>query len=104
MFVCLVSNPSSGLCVETLFPNVAMPGVGVPPREAVIVQLLRTAACQASLFSPISWSLLKLMSIEPMMPANHLILCDPLLHLSSVFPSIGVFSSESVLHIRWPQH
>ena len=51
-----------------------------------------------------SWSLLKLMSIESMMPSNHLILCCPLLLLPSIFPSVRVFSSESVLHIRWPEY
>ena len=50
------------------------------------------------------WSLLKLMSIESVMPSNHLILCRPLLLPSSIFPSIRVFSSESVLHIRWPKY
>ena len=63
-----------------------------------------TAAHQASLPFTISWSLLKLMSIESMMPSNHLILCHPLLLLSSVFPSIRIFSSESALHIRWPKY
>ena len=52
----------------------------------------------------ISWSLLKLMSIESVMPSNHLILCHPLLLLPSVFPSIRVFSNESFLHIRWPKY
>ena len=61
-----------------------------------------TAAHQASQSITNSWSLLKLMSIELMMPSNHLILCHPLLLLHSIFPSIRVFSSESVLHIRWP--
>jgi len=51
-----------------------------------------------------SWSLLKLMSIELVMPSNHLILCGPLLLLPSIFPSIRVFSSESILHIRWPKY
>ena len=51
-----------------------------------------------------SWSLLKLMSIESVMPSNHLILCHPLLLLPSIFPSIGVFSNESALHIRWPKY
>ena len=51
-----------------------------------------------------SWSLLKLMSTESVMPSNHLILCCPLLLLPSIFPSIRVFSNESVLHIRWPKH
>ena len=63
-----------------------------------------TAACQASLSFSISWSLFKLMSIESVMPSNHLILCRPLLLLLSVFPSIRVFSNESVLHIRWPKY
>ena len=63
-----------------------------------------TTACQASLSFTISWSLLKFMSIELMMPSNHLILCHPLLLLPSIFPSIKVFSKESVLHIRWPKN
>ena len=61
-----------------------------------------TAACQASMFITSSRSLLKLMSIESVMPSNHLILCRPLLLLPSIFPSIRVFSNESV-HIRWPK-
>ena len=60
------------------------------------------AACQASLSIANSWSLLKLMSIKSVMPSNHLFLCFPLLLLPSIFPSIRVFSGESVLHIRWP--
>ena len=63
-----------------------------------------TTECQASLSFRISLSLLKLMSIDLVMPSNHLILCHPLLLLPSVFPSIRVFSSESVLCIRWPKH
>ena len=63
-----------------------------------------TAAHQASLSFTISQRLLKLMSIESVMPSNHLILCGPLLFLPSVFPSIGVFSSESALRIRWPKY
>ena len=63
-----------------------------------------TAACQASLAITNSWSLLKLMSIELVMPSNHLILCHPLLLLPSIFPSIRVFSSESVLRIRWAKY
>ena len=62
-----------------------------------------TAAYQASLSIANSRSLLKLMSIESMMPSNHLILCHPLL-LPSIFPSIRVFSNESVLGIRWPKY
>ena len=71
------------------------------------VQLLVTlcnAACQASLFFTISWSLLKLMFIESVMSSNHLILCHPLFLLPSIFPSIRVFSNESGLPIRWPKY
>ena len=64
----------------------------------------RTAAHQASLSITNSRSLLKLISIESVMPSNHPILCRPLLLLPSVFPSIRVFSSELVLHIRWPKY
>ena len=63
-----------------------------------------TAALQASLSFTISQSLLKLMSIESVMPSNHLILCCPLLLLPSIFPSIRVFSNESVLPIKWPKY
>ena len=79
----------------------------------VIIQLFRhiwlyetpwTAACQASLSFTISWSLLKLMSIELMMPSNHLILCFSLLFLPTIFTGIRVFSNELALHIRWPKY
>ena len=63
-----------------------------------------TAARQASLSITNSWSLLKLMSIESVMPSNHLILYCPLLLLPSIFPSIRVFSNESALHISWPKY
>ena len=63
-----------------------------------------TAACQASLSITRSWSLLKFMSIESMLPSNHLIFCHPLLLLPSIFTSIRVYSSESVLCIRWPKY
>ena len=63
-----------------------------------------TAACQVSLSIANSRSLLKLMSIESVMPSNHLILCRPLLLLPSIFPSIRVFSNESTLRIRWPKY
>ena len=63
-----------------------------------------TAARQASLPITNSQSSLKLMSIESVMPSNHLFLCRPLLLLPSIFPSFGVFSNESVLHIRWPKY
>ena len=78
--------------------------------NVVVIQLLIcvqlfvmpwTAARQASLSFTISLHLLKLMSIESVMPSNHLILCCPLLLLPSIFPSIRVFSNESALHIRW---
>ena len=66
-------------------------------------ETLWTAKRQASLSFTISWSLLKLMSIESLIPSNHLILCRPLLLLPCIFPSIRVFSSELALHIRWPK-
>ena len=90
----------------SLFSPCFLPDVVV----VVVVQLLSrvrlfwTAACQASLSFIISRSLLKLMSIEFMMPSNHLILCCPLLLLHSIFPSIRVFSNESALRIRWPKY
>ena len=62
-----------------------------------------TAACQASLFITNSWSLLKLISIKLVKPSNHFIICSSLLLLPSIFPSIRVFSNESVLRIRWPK-
>ena len=90
--------------------NVLEPSASQSPW--VVVQLLscvllfptpRTAAHQASLSFTISWSLLKLLSIKLVMPSNHLILCHPLLLPPSIFPSIRVFSTESVLRIRWPK-
>ena len=63
-----------------------------------------TATRQASLSFTISWSLLKLMSTESVMPSKHLILCHPLLRLPSISPSIRVFSNESALPIRWPKY
>ena len=79
----------------------------------IVVQLLShvwllvtpwTAACQTSLSFTISQSLLKLMSIDSVMPSNHLVLCHPLLLMPSIFPSIRVFSNESALLIRWPEY
>ena len=77
----------------------------------VVVQLLSgifvtpwTAARQASLFFTNTRGLLKLMSIELVMPSNYLVLCYPFLLLLSIFPSIRVFSNESALHIRWPKY
>ena len=63
-----------------------------------------TVAHQASLAFTISWSLLKLMSTESVMPSNHLIFCHPLLLLPSIFPSIRIFSNESTLRMRWPKY
>ena len=63
-----------------------------------------TVVRQASLSFSISWSLFRLMSIESVMPSNHLILCSPLLLFPSIFPSIRVFSKELALHIRWPKY
>ena len=63
-----------------------------------------TTACQASLSFTVSWSLIKPMFIELVMPSNHLILCHPILLQPSIFPSIRVFSSESDLCIRWPKY
>ena len=65
---------------------------------------LWTAACQASLSITESWTLLRLMSFQSVMPSNHLILCHPLLLPPSIFPSIRVFSNESVIRIRWPKY
>ena len=65
---------------------------------------LWTEICQTFLSFTVSWSLLRLTSIESVMPSNHLILCHPLLLLPSIFPSIRVFSSELALHIRWPKY
>ena len=63
-----------------------------------------TATCQASLSFIVSWSLLKLMSIESVLPSSHLILCHPILLLPSIFPSIRIFSNELALSIRWPKY
>ena len=62
------------------------------------------AACQASVSFTSSQSLLQLMTIESVMPSNHLVLCHPLLRLPSIFPSIRVFSNKSALRIRWPKY
>ena len=63
-----------------------------------------TAVCQSSLFITNIQSLLKFISIESVMPSNHLILCHPLLLQPSIFSSIRVFSNEPVLHIKWPKY
>ena len=71
---------------------------------SVSLQPHLTVAGLALLSFTISWSLLRFMSIESVMPSNHLILCHPLLLLPSIFPSIRVFSNESALCIRWPKY
>ena len=76
----------------------------VQSSDSVMSDSLRSHACQASLSINSSWSLLKLMSIELVMPSNHLILCRPLLLPPSIFPRLRVFSNESVLYIRWPKY
>ena len=76
----------------------------VPLSHVPHIATLWAATRQASLSLTISWSLLRLMSIESVMPSNHLILCRPLLLLPSIFPSIWVFSNESALRIKWPKH
>ena len=87
------------------FPTLSV--VQIVVQSLSYVQLfasLWTAAHQASLFITISWSFLKLMSIELVIPHNHLVLCYPLLLLPSIFPSIRIFSNEFTLRIRWPKY
>ena len=109
---CWIILPRGGGGAEddTVTWKIRMDAPGVSLIEVSSVQSLSrvqlfatpwTAACQASLSITSSQSLLKLMSIESVMPSNHLILCCPLLLLPSIFPSIRVFSNESVLHNRW---
>ena len=85
------------------FPSVQFSSVQSLSRVRLFATLW-TTACQASLSITNSQSLLKPMSIELVMPSNHLILCCPLLLLPSVFPSIRVFSNESALRITWPKY
>ena len=75
-----------------------------PPSHVQLSEIPWTAAHQPSLSFTVSWSWLKVMSIESVIPSNHLILCCPLLHLLSIFPSIRIFSSELDLCIRWPKY
>ena len=88
-----IALPSNSLIFLLLFSHSVMSDSETP----------WTAARQDSLFSIVSWSLPRLMSIESVMPSNHLILY-PLLLLPSIFPSTRVFSNESALHIRWPKY
>ena len=95
-----VSPPSSICSFYTMIQDALLVSCSVVSDSATPW----TAACQASLSFTISWSLLKLISIESMMPSNHLILCRPILLLPSIFPSIRVFSNESAHRIRWPKY
>ena len=91
--------------ISQIYPNFLAPSPSVVRCSATKLcsdsAIPLTAVRQASLSFTISWSLLKLMSIELIMPSNHLSLCSPLLLLPSIFRSIRVFSNESALHIRW---
>ena len=113
LFMCLLANCTSSL-EKWLFRFCAhfcsdwflllMLSCSVQPLSSVWLFVTPwTAACQASLSTTNSQSLLKPMSIEAMMPSNHLILCRPLLLLLSIFSSIRVVSNESVLRIKWPK-
>ena len=101
-----------GLCFLQCVLPTARAVLGSEPRfsSAQVLSCARlfvtpwTAAHQASLSFTISQSLLKLMSIESVIPCNHFILCHPLLLLPSIFPSTGVFSNESAFCIRWPKN
>ena len=103
---CIAWNPNKGLAGMVNFsPWWNRLGCCIVVQSLSYVWLFVTpwiAAHQASLSFIISWSLLKLMSIESVMPSHHLILCRPL--LPSIFSSIRVFSNESVFHIRWPKY
>ena len=111
MFLVMLDNILSGLKIWTNFLPLSTHSLYFSSVSSVqwlsCVQLLATpwaAACQASLYITNSWSLSKLMSIELVMPSNHIILCCPLFLLPSIFSSIRVFSNESALHIRWPKY
>ena len=82
-------------------PPPRAPTVVLPQIPVQLVATPWTSARQAPLSSTVSWSLLKFVSVESVMPSNQLVLCCPLLLLPSIVPSIRVFSNESVLHIRW---
>ena len=89
--VCILDPQSAGVAVHS-------------PSHVQLFATPWTSACQASPSFTISRSFLKLLSIESMMPSNHLILCHPLPLLPSIFPSIRVFSNGSTLHIKWPKY
>ena len=89
---------------KKLMYNISLIILSVQFSGSVVSDSLIHHGLQASLSITNSWSLLKLMSIKSVMPSNHLIFCHPLLLLPSIFPSIRVFSNESVLCIRWPKY
>ena len=97
---------SPNVCQILSFKNFNLP-TGCSVQSLSYVQFFAnpwTAAQQDSLSITNTWSLLKFMYIELVIPSNHLIFCCPLLFLPSIFPNIRVFSNESVLHIRWPKY
>ena len=96
--ICLLFNILSRLVIAFLPRSSSVQSLS----HVTLFVTLWTAAHQASLSITNSWSLLKLMSIELVMPSNHLFLCHPLLLPPSIFPSIRVFSNESALPNRWP--
>ena len=98
------NNKKLGKTLDTQCNHLADHYASIQLSRVWLFVTLWTAARQASLFITNSQSLLKLMSAESVMPSNRLILCRPLLLLPSIFPSIRVFSSESVLRIRWPKY
>ena len=107
--LCFLWDLQTIFCKARLRSKVQLRGIKLNQFSSVAQSCLTfvtlwTAACQALLSITNSKSLLKLISIESVMPSNHLILCHPLLLLPSIFPSIRVFSNESVLHIRWPKY
>jgi len=102
---CIPKPPGLNLSCPTLLPPLTFSVQLVQSLSRVqIFATPWTAAPQASLSITNSWSLLKFMSIESVMPSNHLILCHPLLLPPSIFPSIRVFSNESVLCMKWPKY
>ena len=103
---CTLSTPSiPPHCLRFSIAPTALWFSSVPSLSCVRLLVTPwTAVCQASLSITNCWSLLNLMSIESVMPSNHLILCCPLLLPPSIFPSIRVFSIESALRIRWPKY
>ena len=99
----LYCSVSKSLRVEIYFSSVQFSSFQLLSRVRFFATLW-TAACQASLSITKSRTLLKLMSTDSVVPSNHLILCHPLLLPPSIFPSIRVFSNESIILIRWPKY